>query len=54
MTAYWIPAPRFYGDKFTPAETRAGMTEKRNKVVFDSLHTPWRAGTAFTRIIYGR
>jgi hypothetical protein len=24
---YWIPAPRLRGDKFTPAEAGAGMTE---------------------------
>jgi len=25
---FWIPAPRFCGDKFTPAEAGAGMTGK--------------------------
>jgi hypothetical protein len=24
----WIPAPRFCGDKFTPAKAGAGMTER--------------------------
>ena len=28
----WIPAPRFRGDKFTPAEAGAGMT-RRNMTV---------------------
>jgi hypothetical protein len=27
-TGFWIPAPRFCGDKFTPAKAGAGMTDK--------------------------
>jgi len=27
VTNHWIPAPRFRGDKFTPAEAGAGKTE---------------------------
>jgi len=27
VTNHWIPAPRFRGDKFNPAEAGAGMTE---------------------------
>jgi|GEM_PF-2981940 len=25
---FWIPAPRFRGDKFTPAKAGAGMTKR--------------------------
>jgi len=28
-TQQWIPAPRFRGDKFTPAKAGAGMTVRR-------------------------
>jgi len=31
----WIPAPRFRGDKFTPAKAGAGMTNQR--IGFDWL-----------------
>jgi len=27
VTNHWIPAPRFRGDKFTPAKAGAGMTD---------------------------
>jgi len=27
----WMPAPRFCGDKFTPAKAGAGMTREKGK-----------------------
>jgi hypothetical protein len=32
ITKIWIPAPRFRGDKFIPAEAGAGMTEKNKRL----------------------
>jgi len=37
----WIPAPRFRGDKFTPAEAGAGMTKGAGMTnTASSIQTP--------------
>jgi len=45
VTNHWIPAPRFRGDKFTPAEAGAGMTE----TYIHSSFPRKRESTAITR-----